>query len=361
VRLAFGQVGQLRLAADGLSPGAPDGKPVTDGQPLADYYGPLIIALQAALEPSGYTVFGWGYDWRKSILNQGAFLATTIRLTVTAGDPCSIIAHSQGGLVARAAWANLVATGDSAKVRRIVTLGTPHAGSYSPAALFSLSDQILDQLNQLSSNTQMAVDVFGFFNNGRTWSLTELAELAATWPSLYELLPSLNSPDAAADPNRLALYTASNWPAGRGVSQAWLNHALGPWAAFLASAASLPPAEVLTTIAGTGYSTPFSLADVGSLGDVGALGVTSAGDGRVTVASALLPQSVQYAIVAQHGDLPAAANAAGTLAQLVLAVRTPPVPIPPPATIVGGSVPVLAGPPLPANPLPGRACPSYCC
>ena len=223
-QLALGYVGRLRLAADGISPGPPDGVQLYPGAPLPDYYAAATAQLAADLAPSGYTVVPYGYDWRLSCQTTGTALANRIRADVDASDPCSIVGHSLGGLVARLAWRSLVGTGESGLVRRIVTLGTPHYGSYGAVRIWSLDSEVSTQLSYLSL---ASIAVYGGLVaelNGRVWSPSRVAALASTWPSLYETMPSLLAPDVASDPNRAALY-GTGWPADRGVSQAWLQYA----------------------------------------------------------------------------------------------------------------------------------------
>ena len=65
--------------------------------------------------------------------------------------PCSIVAHSAGGLVARAAWLALGQAGATNLVRRIVTYGTPHQGSYGAVRLWSLDAASLTSVQYLAA------------------------------------------------------------------------------------------------------------------------------------------------------------------------------------------------------------------
>jgi len=347
-RLALGQVGALRLAPNGSDPGQPDGRLMRAEYPLPAYYDSCIAALIRDLDSHGYAVIGWGYDWRKKNREAGALLADEIRATVLPSDPCSIVGHSQGGIVARAAWANLLATGEEGRIRRIVTLGTPHQGSYAIVAMFSLDNDNLSQIAWITSLVSgIVIPPFGI-TGPRRWTLEELCVLAATWPATYELMPLLQSPSAATDPNRAALFVPGNWPAGRELSTAHLTYARDDFQVWLRSAASMPPAHVLTTVAGIGLQTFATLNYPQDLGDSSALGFGQDGDGRVTMQSALVPISSAYSIVCRHTDLPGETAVSGDLAQWVLEVRTPPTPVPPIVAIPGQLHPGLAGPPLPS-------------
>ena len=89
---------------------------------------PTYMPLQLELRAGGCDVVMHAYDWRRSILDSGRELAARL-----AADPAAeihIVAHSMGGLVARAA----LKTHAIARVRRLITVGTPHAGSFAASA-----------------------------------------------------------------------------------------------------------------------------------------------------------------------------------------------------------------------------------
>ena len=277
----------------------------------------------------------------------GQQLAAVIQALPDGSPPCVIVAHSMGGLVARVAWSVLLAADQTARIGRIITLGTPHQGSYSMVELFTGDDSTFLLIVTLATLVNAALGAIpgptppcasvGVFNN---------LEVVFTFPGFYQLLPLLNSPNQASDPNRLALYTAANWQP-HSPTQAWLDNASGPWATLMNSAASMPPAWVLTTVAGNGVPTPNLLNHPGNLGRVSAYGTTSAGDNSVTVDSALVAGSVQYTLPAAHNDIPLAALSAGILIPEILAVRTPITPVPPEEDIPGPVVQSLGGFPYP--------------
>lgn len=125
------------------------------------------LALKLRLEIAGFTVRWADYDWRRSVEENGALLAS--RLTAEPARRQYLVGHSLGGLVARAA---LAAT--DASVERVVTLGTPHQGSL--AALQALRGSYITvryiaQLDPAHSAEQLAQRVFAGF------------------PSLQQMLP----------------------------------------------------------------------------------------------------------------------------------------------------------------------------
>ena len=266
--MALGFIGRMRLAADGINPGPPDGVQLYAGRPLPDYYQRCIVALVAQLGPQGYVVLDHGYDWRLDAQLLGTDLAARIVAGVQPGSPCTIVAHSYGGLVARLAWSSLVGSGQSGLVRRIITLGSPHWGSYGAVRLWSLDSDQLTQVFYLSIPAAIVSATTNPFVPGRVWTESQLATLAGTMPCLYWTLPSLLAPDAAADPGRSAVY-GTTWPASRGVSTHWLQQAMTAWQPLLAGSSTFPPAWVLTTVAGVGLPTPSKLVYPQILGQAG--------------------------------------------------------------------------------------------
>ncbi len=83
------------------------------------------LRLKLQLRARGFAVQMHDYDWRLPVNELGRGLAA--RLRALAGAPLAIVAHSMGGLVARAA----LAQPDVPHVGRVVLLGTPNEGSFA--------------------------------------------------------------------------------------------------------------------------------------------------------------------------------------------------------------------------------------
>lgn len=344
-RLALCHFFYLELAADGVSPAPITGRPCTPGRPLPDYYQPLAVDLRAGLGQLGYQVIDYGYDWRKTAVTTGVQLAAEIASTSSPADPAVIVAHSQGGLIARSAWFQLGLLGRQSHLRRIITLGTPHRGSYGVPVAWSLDDPQLMQLAVVKNLVTLGGKYVPGFED-RPWvSTADLVRALSTWPGLYELLPLLDSQAAHDDPDRERLYTASNWPPDRGISQDWLDYARGPWRTFLLDPASMPPANVLVCVSGNGVNTPARLARPDYLGQARAFEFTELGDGRVTADSALAPNAYPVVGSALHSDLPLSQWVRdGCIRWAPLDLGPPP---PPPEVIRGPVVPILGSPPTP--------------
>ena len=345
-QLLLSGVGPLRLGPDGVSPGPPDGVPLYAGAPLPDYYEQATVQLAAALGPHGYDTFTHGYDWRLSTRITGPQLAARLRTEVSPADPCSLVCHSLGGLVARLAWADLVRTGETALVRRIITIGTPHWGSYAAVRLWSLDSEVSSQISFLSWLTATYYTVPVAIAAGLIWTPTRIAALASTWPSLYETLPSLLAPDAGSDPGRASIYMGQ-WPADRGVRADLLADAVNVFQPLMADVSTQPPSWVMTTVAGIGESTVGALVAPWLLGSARAYRVAGDGDTTVQRSSALLDNSAQYTIGGCHGDLPEIAAGLPAAAQAVLDPRGPPGPAPPPVAVPGSTPYERHGPPFP--------------
>ena len=131
-----------------------------------------------------FRVIEYAYDWRKPLERLGqefsAFLDKIDDKDVT------IVAHSMGGLVTRAAL-------DDTKrkfpnVKKIITLGTPHHGSFSPIMAIRGTNSLLRKLAR--------------FIPGQ--SATDIAEKAlATIPGFYDMLPFFGADH---------LFNAKSWP-----------------------------------------------------------------------------------------------------------------------------------------------------
>jgi pimeloyl-ACP methyl ester carboxylesterase len=139
------------------------------GQPIVPHsLLPLHWYLILKLRIAGYDATSFHYDWRGSMATCGEALAAHL---AKLGPDVSIVAHSYGGMVTRAA----LATGRAKNVRRAILIGSPHFGAFElPMALRGVDPLIrmLSYLDPKHSPEDLARDIVG------------------TWPSFYELIPS---------------------------------------------------------------------------------------------------------------------------------------------------------------------------
>jgi pimeloyl-ACP methyl ester carboxylesterase len=116
------------------------------------------------------------YDWRKSIQEVAGELATAIAniQRVTRHERVDIVAHSMGGLVAKAFLTTNPANERS--VRRFITIGTPHFGTPESVARLVEGVNLLDKrlARILCVRPDMKVTAYAMRN----------------MPSVYQLLPS---------------------------------------------------------------------------------------------------------------------------------------------------------------------------
>ena len=146
---------------------------------------PGYLKLKLTLEVAGFRPQFHAFDWRADLDRLARTLVQTI--DKSAQDRVSIIAHSMGGLIARLALRH----DKHRRIRRIVQLGAPNAGSFAPVQAFRAAYPTvrkLAALDQKHSAEDLAREVFH------------------TLPGLYQLLPT---PLHATEPD---LFDARSWP-----------------------------------------------------------------------------------------------------------------------------------------------------
>jgi hypothetical protein len=251
---------QGRLAA--LRVGGP--APIVPLGAVLYSYLPLKLYLRAR----GFAAELFDYDWRLSVAELSGALAERLRAARAAR--LAIVAHSMGGLVARAALAHP----GTAHVERLVLLGTPNCGSFAAVQAVRGTYAVVRRLAQIAvraSAQELAAQVFN------------------TFPSLYDLLPR-----DACDPDA-RLFEGAAWP----------HSGPQPHAGLLEKARLtqplLPPADArVAAIVGVGIDTVTAVA---RRRDEFVYTLTRHGDGTVPAVSAALPGArCAYARVA-HSEL----------------------------------------------------------
>jgi pimeloyl-ACP methyl ester carboxylesterase len=310
------RIDQLALAPDG-SHDAEVGNDIvpTTSDPA---YDPFLRALLMA-EGFGHEIFA--YDWRKSLTRSARSLRDAIvRIYGTnGGRAVHIVAHSMGGLLARAA---LLDHGDELwpKLGRIVFIGTPHYGAPAIAGYLK---------NHLWGFEMIAV--LGLYLSRATlrslWGVVDLLPAPrgiypGTRPNDRDTWRSEAGDDAYVHPcANFDLYDAGAWRLELDADEtARLQTMLNATAHFhrrlYETHRSLDQSlrDRMTVIAGVGYQTLFRIAyEPGFLGLWERAGKITHrvqddphrdGDGRVPLASAALENvSIRYAR-GVHGGLP---------------------------------------------------------
>ena len=223
------------------------------------------LRLKLYLRAQGLAAEFHDYDWRLPVAQLGGALAERVR---AAGSRVAIVAHSLGGLVARAALA-LAGTGN---VERLVLLGTPHCGSFAAVQALRGTYAVVRKVARLA---------------GQASAESLAAEVFSSFPSLYELLPTGGG---ATD-----LFDERAWPAAGPQPRAALLQA-----ALAARQRLAAPDERFINIVGVGQETVTAVA---RRNDDFLYTLTRHGDGTVPAASAALAGvRSAYARVA-HSDL----------------------------------------------------------
>ena len=134
----------VRLAAGGLKRLGIERADVAAGEPIWRYYADLCAHLDQT-----HDVRPWGYDWRRPIEDAADGFADALDDALAGTEqPVRIVAHSMGGLVARAALArgDLFRRLRERAGSRLVMLGTPNGGSYSIAMMLMARNSLMARL-----------------------------------------------------------------------------------------------------------------------------------------------------------------------------------------------------------------------
>lgn len=230
------------------------------------------LKLKLSLRIAGFDVAYHPFDWRQDLLKLGRELAK--RIIEDPADELRLVAHSMGGLVARAALAQGGAALDD-KLRMLIMLGTPNSGSFVPVQALRGVYPVVRKVAALDlahSAEELAEEVFN------------------TFPGLYQMLPFAS---VWSDHN---LYDLSSWPVdGPRPRAEMLRQAQ-------ASQQALAPAdERFKLIAGVNQQTITNL----SLTNGRFVYESSAdGDGTVPLSFAMLSGMDTWYVEESHGSLP---------------------------------------------------------
>ena len=234
--------------------------------------GVLLIAylkLKLTLQAAGFDVDFHAFDWRQSIDALGADLMR--RVEADGAGSVALVAHSMGGLVARAG----LALDEHHKINKLVMLGTPNFGSFAPV--------------QAMRGTYSAVRSIAALDL-RHSPETLARRVFTTFPGLAQMLPA---PEKFSGVN---FYNSKSWPADGPEPSSELLQAVAGVRAKLAA-----PDDRFFLIAGVNQETT-----VGMTVNRGQFEytVSKAGDGTVPLDFCLLPPTPAYYVAESHGSLP---------------------------------------------------------
>jgi pimeloyl-ACP methyl ester carboxylesterase len=287
---------------------APGRDSVLPDGPISFFYDDLARFLERT-----HDVIPFAFDWRRPIEDEARRLAAEVESALDArksgSQPVRIVAHSMGGLVARAmqlerpdVWDRMM----SPPGARLLMLGTPNGGSWAPMQVLSGDDTFGSMLT-------------GF---GAPFQDHDARELVAQFPGLLQLQANLL--DETLNLGRHETWARIAHDDLESVRQRSPWHRLAiqldayrwglPSQAVLDSAVSLrkrldaQPGSVFAglmgkvlLVTGTSPGTPDGyVIDGGEVlyRDIGD------GDGRVTLRSALLPGVPTWKVDSEHGALP---------------------------------------------------------
>ena len=303
-------------------PGGADG--VQEDGPIGAVYSDLTAYLAATHE-----VIPFGYDWRRPLEEEAARLALRVKAALDARtstqQPVRILAHSMGGLLARtmqlvdpATWTRLMAHADA----RFVMLGTPNGGSWAPMQVLSGDDTFGNALAAIGSPfanrkaRSLMAQMPGFLQlQAQLLDDQQGLALASTWQQLAD-----DDVKREEDKNwwhRYAGETMGQVYTWGVPPQAVLKQAQALRAKLDAQVGTAIKACVdkVLLVVGQAASTPVGF-------EVGADGFTylesTDGDGRVPLASALLPGVRTWKLACEHGNLPNAQQAFDAYADLLV-------------------------------------------
>lgn len=293
--------------------GAPDG--VSPDGPIGMFYDDL-----AAYLADSHEVIPFAFDWRRPIEDEATRLAQAIERELGAREgsrqPVRLIAHSMGGVVARTVqlvapkvWERLMARPGG----RLLMLGTPNGGSWAPMQVLSGDDTFGNALAAIGApfqdhaarQTMAAMPGFLQLQAGLLDPAQGLDQ-AETWQKIADRdLATVREANwwhrnwtAPDDPSQLTPY---RWgvPPQKVLDQAVaLRRRLDKQ-----RDQDLPSfADRLLLVAGHAKYTP----DGWQWTDEGLVyrNATDGGDGRVPLASALLPGVRTWTLHTDHGSLP---------------------------------------------------------
>jgi pimeloyl-ACP methyl ester carboxylesterase len=269
-----------------------------DGQ-VCDRTFRVYNALVNALTTAGFTYDVFPYDWREDIGQLADQLNQKVS-SLTAqypGRQIGLVAHSMGGLVVGAMFANY---GVSPMISHVITLGSPFVGSVQTYFEFEGWRSFYPQISPQQSQ-----------------------EIGANWTAAYELLPQWKFAHLqnGARPPVMSIYKgtySSLFPA--------LPRSKGPNSALTAASSlwkaekSVPLIPQAYAIVGSGVPTLTVLTNVLSQGNC-LQGVYGDGDNTVPVTSALgstwVPSQNVGFVKSKHAELPENGDAINAIIQIL--------------------------------------------
>jgi pimeloyl-ACP methyl ester carboxylesterase len=277
-RIFQGRLDDMRLTNAGEAPAPPPS--IRPKQLYKKVYLPILLALQARWQTRPFP-----YDWRVDVDRSAAALAEEVR-TWAQGEPCHLVAHSMGGIVARRfiqkfpdVWASMQDPSGQGRGGRLVMMGTPNRGSYAIPLALTGEEKTVKTLEKLD------------FEHDRT----SLLRILNTFLGSYQLLPSEKLSLGGDDHKKL--FDVASW-GHLPVQQVLLDRGRR----FMNELDPVIDAGRLVFVGGYNQETPHRI-HVDGPGRF-RYESTLEGDGRVPHETGLLEGVATFWVVEAHGDLP---------------------------------------------------------
>lgn len=259
LRLMDGQFERLRLSQDGRTQYSADYEVSVTGM-MKRQYGELLLSLA-----ENWNVRAFAYDWRKDLRLAAAQLEAHINQWFDDNEPIHIVAHGEGGVVARSfiqhspeRWARMLDPDGARRGGRLIMLGTSNHGSFViPQVLAGLS-HLVTEMDLLDLRHDRA----GVLN------------IVNSFVGLYQMLPSPLGRPELEPLYHAETYQALNLP----ISQAHLDHARRQHQEL----AEIVDPQRMLLVLGDNKLTVGRLSDPERLNHADAYDLTLRGDGYVT-------------------------------------------------------------------------------
>lgn len=300
--IVFGRLKKLKGSATNVEAEAPFGR----------FYNSISNYLS-----SSHRVIQFPYDWRLSLASEAVRLGELIRAEVAKSEdqPIRILAHSMGGLLARAMFAQMPdihALMHERKGSRFVMLGTPNNGSHSIVSMLLGRDKSIRMLALADMRN----------------SLKEVLEIVGTMPGPFEMLP-VNADRDYFSPStwdQLAAADSRSWvrPKADILTRAKATRALIDSHIF--------DPDLTCYVAGIAEETPIEVEIDASASRRKRIKLlaTADGDGRVPWAGGIPETVPHWYMNVSHGDLPSSNEGFDAIFDLLsrgktdLLAKTPP-------------------------------------
>ncbi|MFN7921388.1 MAG: alpha/beta fold hydrolase [Bryobacteraceae bacterium] len=239
---------------------------------LKKYYGLQLLTLS-----QNWNTRAFWYDWRLDINSTADELAKRVSDWFP-GKPVHLVAHSMGGLVARAFIARHSDQWKAMNPGRLVMLGTPNLGSFAiPQLLMGMNDVLrIVALADLTSSKR------------------DLVETIKTFVGSYQMMPAESAISGLAPLYDAKTYAGINPPEDRFAAAR----------AFQSSIAKVVDPQRMIYVAGFNKATYCGVRSFDKLDSPEGYEVTQRGDGTVPHVLGLLDGIPTFYVEEEHGALP---------------------------------------------------------